>query len=392
MMEEFDFDKVIERHGTGALKTDALLERYGNADLLPLWVADMDFATPEFIRRRLHEAIDTPVLGYKMEHPRWREAICKWQKKHHNMEIRPEWLTFIPGIVKGFGMAINFLTKEDDGIIIQPPVYHPFRLVPEALGRKIINNPLIETPNGYAMDFEGLEKVASQAKMMILCNPHNPGGKVWSPEDLRKVAEICHRHGVIVISDEIHADMVHPGHRHTPFATVSKEAEEISITFGSPSKSFNIPGLATSWASVPNIALREKLYGYFKGVEFDDPALLQQDGTVAAYEEGEEWLAAALAYIEKNIDFTIEYAEKSLPGIKAVRPEASFLVWLDCRDLGLNHEELIDLFVGKAKLALNDGEMFGPGGEGFMRINVATPRSVLQKALDQLKNVLTNPV
>lgn len=384
----YSFDTLIDRRGSGALKTDALGERYGDPDLLPLWVADMDFETPPFIRRRLLEALGTPVLGYRVEHPRWRRAICDWTMRRHGFRLQPEWLAFIPGIVKGIGMAVNFLTVEGDGVIIQPPVYHPFRMTIEAQRRRVVENPLIQGRDGsYSMDFDDLAAKAREARMLILANPHNPGGRVWSADELRRVAEICDREGVIVVSDEIHGDMVHAPARFVPFASVSQQALRNSITFGSPSKTFNIPALATSWASIPDPALRKRFFDSLKGVEFDDPAMLQQEGAVAAYEEGDSWHAEMMRYVEANIAYVLERLE-GIPGITAQAPEASFLVWLDCRGLGLPHRRIVDLFVREARLALNDGEMFGQGGSGFMRLNVAAPRATLREAMDRLQSAV----
>lgn len=388
----YDFGKVIDRTGTGALKTDVLGERYGRDDLLPLWVADMDFATPPFIIEALRRRLDHPILGYTVEPPAYRRAIIDWQRRLHGQEIRGEWLSFIPGIVKGIGMVVNLFTAPGDKVIIQPPVYHPFRIVPEENGREVVWNPLIETPEGnYRMDLDGLDRLAAdpRAKLLILCNPHNPGGTVWSQDTLRRVAEIATRHGLLVISDEIHADMTLWGKRHTPFASVSDEAAACSITFAAPSKTFNIPGVVSSYSIVPDNALRERFYGWLKANEFDEPTLFAPIATIAAFsDEGDRWRREMLAYVEDNIRFVEEYCAKHIPAIKPRRPDASFLVWLDCRALGLSHDELIALFVDGARLALNDGEMFGPGGEGFMRLNVATARTKLRLALDALRQAV----
>lgn len=388
----YDFDEIIERRGTGALKTDALAERYGRPDLLPLWVADMDFATPPFIMDALRQRLLHPILGYTVEPEGYRRSIVDWQRRLHGHEISEEWLAFIPGIVKGIGMVVNLFTEPGDKVIIQPPVYHPFRIVPEENGREVVWNPLIERPDGsYDMDLDGLEKLAAdpRAKLLILSNPHNPGGTVWTPETLRRVAEIACRHGLLVISDEIHADMTLWGKRHTPFAAVSPEAARCSITFAAPSKTFNIPGVVSSYAIVPDLELRGRFFSWLKANEFDDPTLFAPIATMAAFsDEGDNWRRQMLAYVEENIRFVEEYCAEHLPGVKPRRPDASFLVWLDCRGLGLDHDALNRLFVEGARLALNDGEMFGPGGEGFMRLNVATPRATLRAALEALQQAL----
>ena len=386
----YDFDKIIDRRGTGALKLDVLGERYGDPDLLPLWVADMDFETPEFITEALRRRLDHSLFGYTVEPPEYWPTVIRWIADHHGWEVKPEWLTYIPGIVKGIGIAINVFVKEDEKVIIQPPVYHPFRLTPEGNGRKVVYNPLREIADGsYSMDFENLEAVTDdKCRMLILSNPHNPAGITWDAETLRRLAEFCHRRGIIVISDEIHCDMALWDNRHIPFATVSPEAAACSITFGAPSKTFNIAGIVSSYAIVPDDSLRRRLYTWLQANELNEPTLFAPIATIAAFSKGEEWRRAMLDYVQGNIDYVIDYCRKHLPGIRPLRPQASFLVWLDCRGLGLSHDELIDLFVRKARLALNDGEMFGQGGEGFMRLNVGSPRAIIREGLDRLRNAL----
>lgn len=389
-MKKYDFDKIIDRKGTGALKTDALSERYGRNDLIPLWVADMDFETPDFITDALRRRMEHPVFGYTVEPEELWPTVQKWIHDHHQWTVEREWLTFIPGIVRGIGMAINALLDKDDKIIIQPPVYHPFRLVPQGNGREVVYNPLHENADGtYSMDFENLETVCDgRCRMLILSNPHNPGGIVWSRETLERLAEFCHRRGVIVISDEIHCDMTLYGNKHIPFASVSPEAAECSITFGSPSKTFNIAGIVSSYAIVPSGALRERFYGWLAANEFNDAPMFSPIATIAAFKNGEQWRKQMLEYVERNIDYVCDFCSCELPMIKPLRPQASFLVWLDCRGLKLTHEDLVDLFVDKAGLALNDGEIFSPGGEGFMRLNVATSLSTLKKAMNRLKEAV----
>lgn len=386
----YDFDKVINRFGTGALKTDALQERYGRPDLLPLWVADMDFETPSFITEALRKRLDHSLFGYTIEPKDYRPAIIDWVYDHHGWKIQSDWLSYIPGIVKGIGMAINVFVKPDEKVIIQPPVYHPFRLTTLGNKREIVYNPLKETSEGrYEMDFDNLEKVVDdKCRMIVISNPHNPGGVVWDKATLKRLADFCHHHHIIVISDEIHCDLTLWGNKHTPFATVSPEAAECSITFGAPSKTFNIAGIVSSYAIVPNKALRQEFFGWLKANELDEANIFSPIATIAAFREGEAWRKEMLRYIEGNINYVIDYIEKHIPEIKPWRPQASFLVWLDCRKLGISHEELIHLFVDKAKLALNDGAIFGKEGSGFMRLNVGSPRSILKEALQRLEDVV----
>ena len=389
-MQTYNFDEIINRRGTGAIKTDALQERYGRSDLTALWVADMDFATPPFIIDALNERMKHPVFGYTAVPDDYVPCIADWIESHHGWKVNHEWIQYIPGIVKGIGMVLNVFTQPGDGIIIQPPVYHPFRIVPEGNHRRIVYNPLIENPDGsYSMDFDNLAKVADDTcKVLILSNPHNPAGIVWDADTLRRLAHFCSQHGILVISDEIHCDMALFGHRHTPFAMVSPEAEQCSITFGAPSKTFNIAGIVSSYSIVPNNELRQRFYSWLEVNELNEPTIFSPIATVAAFRHGEEWRRQMLSYIEGNVLAVEQFCARHMPQIKPLRPQASFLVWLDCRALNLTHDRLIDLFVNRAHLALNDGAMFGKEGEGFMRLNVGMPRNLLLAALENLRQAL----
>ena len=393
----YDFDKIIDRTGSGDLKHGVLKERWGRDDLLPLWVADMDFETPLFITDALRRRLDHSLFGYTVVPDELWTTIIQWIKDHHQWQVQRQWLTYIPGIVKGIGMAINVFVKDDEKVIIQPPVYHPFRLTPEGNGRQVVYNPLKEVNGTYEMDFEQLaEVVDDKCRLLILSNPHNPAGICWSKDTLQRLAHFCYEHNIIIISDEIHCDMAIFGNKHIPFASVSDEAAQISITFGAPSKTFNIAGIVSSYAVVPNDSLRRRFYTWLEANELNDPPLFAPIATIAAYQQGEEWRCQMLEYIEGNIRFVEDFCSKHLPQIKPWRPQASFLVWLDCRALGLSQEALVDLFVNRAHLALNDGAMFFArqggkaerGSDGFMRLNVAAPRAVLSQALQQLQSVI----
>ena len=386
----YNFDRIIDRSGTGDLKHSVLQERYGRSDLLPLWVADMDFETPPFITDALRRRLDHSLFGYTVVPEELWTTVRQWIRDHHQWDVRREWLTYIPGIVKGIGMAVNVFSQPGDKVIIQPPVYHPFRITPQGNGRQVVYNPLRPTPDGsYDMDFEQLAQVADdRCKLLILSNPHNPAGLCWPADTLRRLARFCHDRHIVVLSDEIHCDMALFGHRHVPFATVSDEAAQVSITFGAPSKTFNIAGIVSSYAIVPNDTLRRRFYTWLEANELNDPPLFSPIATIAAYQHGEQWRRQMLAYVEDNIRFLEDYCRDHLPLIRPLRPQASFLVWLDCRALGLSHDALVDLFVNRARLALNDGAMFGPGGDGFMRLNVGTPRALLHQALLQLTRAL----
>ena len=367
------FDTPIDRRGSGALKTDALRERFpmyrnedGQDDLLPMWVADMDFATPDFILDAIRQRIEHPVLGYTIEPEDYRPAIIDWVGSHHQWEIHAEWISYIPGVVKGIGTALNLFTRPGDGVAIMEPVYHIFRQVIEGNGRKVVGGK------------EGAPAV------FLLCNPHNPIGICWSREWLQELAHYCYEHHILVISDEIHADLALFDHKHIPFASVSEEAAMNSITFMAPTKTFNMAGIISAYSIIPNPEIRERYYHWLDTNELSEPNIFAPIATIAAYRKGEPWRQQMIHYIEQNILFAEQYLAQHLPQMKVVRPEASFLVWLDCRGLGLSHEALVDMFVNRARLALNDGEMFGKGGEGFMRMNVGCPRAVLQEALERL--------
>ena len=385
-MKTYNFDEIIDRSGSGDLKHEALLPRWGRNDLLPLWVADMDFATPDFVVDALKARLSHPIFGYTIEPADYRPTIIDWNESHHGWKIKPEWISFIPGIVKGIGFVVNVFTKPGEKVIIQPPVYHPFRMTPEDNGREVVFNPLRLREDGYYdMDFDNLSEVCDdKCRVLILSNPHNPAGVCWSKETLQRLADFCYEHNIIVISDEIHSDMALFGNRHVPFASVSERAADISITFAAPTKTFNMAGIVSSYAVISNDDLRQRFYGWLKANELDEPTIFAPIATIAAYQKGEEWRKQMLAYVENNVRFVEDYCRERIPGVRPLRPQASFLVWLNCRGLELSHDKLLDLFIDKAHLALNDGEMFGPGGEGFMRLNVGTPRSVLRQALEQL--------
>ena len=369
------FDTLIDRRGSGALKTDALRERFpmyrnedGRDDLLPMWVADMDFATPDFILDAIRQRLEHPIIGYTIEPADYRPAIIDWVSSHHQWQIQPEWISYIPGVVKGIGTALNLFTNPGDSVAIMEPVYHIFRQVIEGNGRKVVGG-----------------KEGSPA-VFLLSNPHNPIGICWSREWLQELAHYCYENHILVISDEIHADLALFGHKHIPFASVSEEAAMNSITFMAPTKTFNMAGIISAYSVIPNPSIRERYYQWLDTNELSEPNIFAPIATIAAYRKGEAWRQQLIQYIEQNILFVEQYVAQHLPQVKVVRPEASFLVWLDCRALGLSHEALIDLFVNRARLALNDGEMFGHGGEGFMRMNVGCPRTVLQQALERLTN------
>lgn len=388
-MKQYNFDEVVERKGTSSIKHDRLAEFFGREDLLSLWVADMDFRTPDFIIKALQERCTHEVFGYTFAPDSYFESIITWLQYRYHWDVSREWITYIPGIVRGISFALECFTQPGDKVIIQPPVYHPFRLVPEALKREVVTNPLRLVNGRYEMDFEHLESILDEGcKAFILCSPHNPGGIVWNKETLIRLAELCHAHQVLVISDEIHAEMVFPGNTQSPFASVSEVAAANSISFMAPSKTFNIAGIVSSYAVVPDPRLREQFFAYLEARELGEGTIFAYTATTAAYTYGAEWLQQMRQYVIANMHFVEGYIQRHIPLIKVYPAQASFLLWLDCRELGLIQEELVRLFIEEAGLALNDGSIFGKEGVGYMRLNIGCPRSVLQKALQRLEKAV----
>lgn len=389
-MAKYNFDEPTDRKGTHALKTDALEERYGYADLIPMWVADMDFKSPPAIKDAIIKRAEHGIFGYTCASDEYYNAIINWVDRRHDWKIKKEWISYIPGIVKGIAFVIDCFTDSNDGVIIQPPVYHPFRIIPTLHNRKVINNNLRLEAGQYKMDMEDLKKQIqnSSSNLLILCNPHNPGGRVWTRQELIDIAEICYDNNILVISDEIHSDLAFNEHKHIPFASVSEKAEQNSITFMAPSKTFNIAGIVSAYSIVPNDKLREKFYKFLESSELNDGTIFAYLAAQAAYNQSEDWLEEVKSYLWDNIQFVDKYLKENIPQIEAIIPQASFLIWLDCRKLNLSQPQLESLFVNEAKLALNSGTMFGKDGLGFMRLNIGTQRSVIKKSLDNLKGAI----
>ncbi len=389
MNTKYDFDQIIDRSNTNSIKVDALERVFGSKDIIPLWVADMDFLSPPEITEGLKKRIEHGIFGYVRASDEYYSSIINWLKNRHHWSVSQETISFVPGVVKGFAFAIDVFTNDNDKIIIQPPVYPPFKGTTEDLNREIINNPLLFEDGHYSMDFDNLREVAKTGcKMLILCNPQNPSGRIWTKEELSELAEICFDNNILVVSDEIHADLALPGNKHVPFATVSEKAAQNNITLMAPSKTFNIAGIVSSFAVVENEAIRKKYFDYLLARQLNEGTIFAYLAAQYAYEYGEEWLNQVIEYIQGNIDFVDDYLQKQIPQIKIIRPEASFLIWLDCRGLNLSQPELENFFIHKAKLGLNSGTMFGEEGAGFMRLNVGCSRITLEKALDSLKKAV----
>jgi len=389
MNKKYNFDEILDRRGSGAVKVDTLKEHFGREDLIPMWVADMDFRTPDFIVEALKNRVQHEIFGYPVTPQGYYPSIVNWLKRRHGWEIDADVLSFIPGVVKGIALAVLHFTKAGEKVIIQPPVYQPFYFVPQMQGRHLLLNPLKLDNGVYQMDLEHLRKnIDKDCKMLILCNPHNPIGITWDRETLKELAKICYENNILVVSDEIHSDMAVFGNKHIPFATVSDEAKENSITFMAPSKTFNIAGIVSSFAVVQNEKIRKSFFDFLMACELNSTHIFAPIATQAAYENGDEWLNQMLQYIENNILLVDDYLKKNIPQIKAFIPQASFLIWLDCRALGLSQKALVDLFINKANLALNSGKTFGDEGIGFMRMNIGCPRRTIEIALENLKKVL----
>jgi len=382
----WNFDEAIDREGTNCIKYDLREDSFGRKDIIPMWVADMDFKTPEFIVSALKDRLDHQIYGYTYRPKEYYNSIIGWHEKRHNWKIEKGWISFTPGVVPALNICTLAFTKPGDSIIVQPPVYFPFFSAVESHGRKLIYNQLVQSENGWSMDFDSLEKsVAGNARMIIISNPHNPIGRSWSASELTRLAEICIKNKIIILSDEIHCDLVLPGFRHTPVASLSKEIADNTITCIAPSKTFNLAGLSTSSVIIPNPELKKAYSEIIENLHIGNGNIFGAVASIAAYTNGHEWLDSLLDYIKGNIDYTIEYFRKMIPEIIPVAPEATYMIWLDCKQLCMNEKELMEFFVHSAGVEMNEGSTFGPGGKGYMRMNVALTRKTLTRALKQIE-------
>lgn len=386
----YNFDEVVCRKHTDALKLEALAPRWGRTDLLPMWVADMDFKTPPFIVEVMKKRMECEVFGYTVKPESWYEAIISWQKRRHKWTITKEMISFVPGVVPALAMAVQAFTQRGEKVMIQQPVYNPFAQVIRNNHRELVNCPLELKDGQYHINFKLFEKKIKGCKLFLFCHPHNPGGRVWTREELEKVATICAQNNVIIVADEIHADLTLLPYEHIPFASVSEEAKQNSVVFASPSKAFNIAGLATSYAVIANPTLRRRFESYVEGNELAAGNVFAFNTVVAAYNKGEEWLQQMLTYVQGNIDEVVSYIKENIPQLKVIIPQASYLVFIDFSALHLNQKDIVALCTNRAHLALNDGSIYGEEGNGYMRINLACPRSVVRQALAQLKDAITS--
>ncbi len=387
----WNFDETPEREGTNCIKYDLREETFGVKDVIPMWVADMDFNTPDFIVKSLLNRLNHEIYGYSLRPPEYFNSIVAWLKTRHNWPIEKEWICFCPGIVPALNICTLAFTHPGDNIIVQPPVYFPFFSAAESHGRKLINNRLIESDGKWVMDFDSLiASIDSKTKMIFLSNPHNPVGRVWTPEELNKLADICLKNNILIISDEIHCDLVLPGYTHTPFASLSEKIAENTITCIAPSKTFNLAGLSTSSVIISNPVLRKSFNRIVENLHIGGGNIFGTIASVAAYSHGHDWVDALLDYIDHNIDFVEDYCRKMIPEIIPVQPEATYMIWLDCRKFAMTGKELQHFFINKARIGMNEGSTFGPGGEGFMRMNVATSHQTVMKAMEQIENAISS--
>lgn len=384
---KFDFSKLVSRENTSSVKLDMCKTLFGSNDLLPMWVADMDIPTPQFIIDRLKKRLEHPILGYTIRDNEYNDSIVWWLKKRFGWEIKSEWLSYSPGIVAGLNHAVQAFTKPRDKVMIQTPVYHPFFYAIKLNGRSLVENPLVFSEGKYSIDFSDFEeKIKNGVKLFILCSPHNPVGRVWTKNELLRMTEICIRHNVKIVSDEIHADLVFKPNSHIPLASLTPDISKSTITFGSASKTFNIAGLATAYAVIED---QQMLKRYNLQIEMNGTGhgnLMGYEAVKAAYSSlGEAWLEQLLEYLVQNVNLVREFLASKLPNIHLVNPEGTYLLWLDFRKLKLSNEELKRMLVYEAKLGFNSGEIFGDQGEGFQRMNIACSTDIVLEALNRLE-------
>ena len=384
---QYDFDTPIDRTHTWSIKHDFKKENGKADDILPLWVADMDFRSPESVVEALKKAVDHGIFGYSRADESYFDAVAAWYQKRHHLTLQPEWMTCTPGIVFALSIAVRAFSQEGDAVLIQPPVYHPFSRAILRNKRTLVENPLVLKDGHYEMDLEDLEQkvLDEHVKLMILCNPHNPVGRVWTREELTALADICLRHHVYVISDEIHGDFVWRGHEQTPYASISEEACLHSMMCTAPSKTFNLAGMATSNLFIPDPEMRRKFRSELLDVGQENMNRLGLFACRAAYEGGGEWLDQLIGYLAGNLALVRDFCKNRVPQIQLVEPEGTYLAWLDCRELGMTDDELMAFFSDEAKVWLDPGTHSGEQGSGFMRFNLGSSRSVIAQALDQIE-------
>jgi cysteine-S-conjugate beta-lyase len=382
-----DFDRIIPREGTNSLKHDGKAGMFGTDDVLPMWVADMDFAAPEAVTQALEARAAHPVYGYSLVPDSLYDALIGWMKKRHRWHIEREWILLTPGVVPSLNVAVMALTAPNEGVIVQPPVYPPFFSAARKTGRRLVENPLQCREGRYVMDFDGLEQCARNASLLLLCSPHNPVGRAWQLRELKTLLDIASRHDLTILSDEIHADLVYPEFQHHVLASMAENPANI-VTAVAPSKTFNIPGLGLSALIVPDARRRAAIAKVLDMIHMSSASPFSIVAFEAAYREGEPWLASLLDYLKNTRDEAASYIERELPEIRMVNPEGTYLLWLDCRKLGMDDKELQQFFVHHAKVGMSPGVSFGVGGNGCMRMNIGAPRQGVMTALQHIRNAL----
>lgn len=388
---QYNFNEIIERRGTDCFKWDALKAMYGREDVTPMWVADMDFRSPDFVMEAIRKRCEHPVLGYTMPSEGYWQTVTAWLEKHYNIQATKKNLHFIPGIVAGISYALLCLTQPGDKVLVTTPVYPPFLNLPKESGRSLVCSPLKIANGRFEIDFIDLERKVEGCKIFIMSNPHNPAGTVWGTEVLQRVAEICERHKVLVISDEIHADLTLPGHKHVSYSTVSPEAARHSLTFMAPSKTFNIAGLGSSVCFISDETLRKRFFGWLDALGVAGGNIFAFTAAEAAFAHGEEWLNQMLDYLYDNVKTLEQFLSENMPKVKAVLPEASYLAWLDFSEYSITHEQLKGRLLNEAKVALNDGTTFG--GDTYrccFRLNLGCPRAMLIDALNRIADAINH--
>jgi len=387
----WNFDEPVNREGTNCIKYDRREETFAVKDVIPMWVADMDFKTPDFIVKSLQNRLNHELYGYSFRSAEYYASIIEWFDSRHRWKIEKEWISFCPGVVPALNFCTLAFTQPGDKIIVQPPVYFPFFSAVESHGRKLVNNTLKESDGKWLMDYESLTAgIDGSTKMIIISNPHNPVGRVWSPEELTRLADICLKNNILILSDEIHCDLVLPGFTHTPVASLSEEISANTITCIAPSKTFNLAGLSTSSVVISNPVFRKSFTRVVENLHVGGGNIFGTEASIAAYSHGHDWLDSLLDYIDHNIDFVKDYCKKMIPEIIPVEPEATYMIWLDCRKFAMTGKELQDFFVKKAGIGMNEGSTFGPGGEGFMRMNLATTHQTVMKAMEQIEKAVSS--
>jgi cystathionine beta-lyase len=387
----WNFDEPAGREGTDCIKYDRREETFGVKDIIPMWVADMDFNTPDFIVESLQKRLEHHIYGYSFRSSEYFQSMISWIKTRHNWTVEKEWISFSPGIVPALNFCTLAFTQAGDNIIVQPPVYFPFFSAAESHGRNLIYNRLTESEGKWDMDYNSLiAGIDSKTKMIIISNPHNPVGRVWTPEELNNLADICLKNNILIISDEIHCDLVLPGFTHTPMASLSEKIAENTVTLIAPSKTFNLAGLSTSSVIIKNPVLRKSFNRIVDNLHVGNGNIFGNTASIAAYANGHKWLDALLDYIDNNIEFVKDYCGKMIPEIIPVQPEATYMIWLDCRRFGMSGKDLQNFFVHKAGVGMNEGSTFGPGGEGFMRMNIGTTHQTVMKAMEQIERAVAS--